>query len=875
MSKNPAQILSLPAKRDSEPKSHLPTKRKRDSICGLGSFNKPFVIKSCPESLYDKPETFKPIRTIGRSQLPLTFLDTSLDANFTPNGLFSANIDILDQQHEVQNEENASPKVLIARYETNKALYAIERVRPRVFALCKLAWWLKEKDVADLWDPSGLSSYPTFPKQELAETDQGYWWQQAAVSIGQGERLVKRARISMLRPKLDPVVPESKLQVQKQEPGATEVRNLDTAVQQTTEIHIEAPSAQQLVEGFVQHYLDAVYLSKMSLAYFAKGPITRVRTAFTSPDEGAPPTHELVTFLRSMLLSHKASEKKYHEKLPDVIRSIPPGCFSDDDLGMAALKSKKSKKKTKLSREGVYPQEEDVVKRWWLSEMHNREVYGEETIDQHIKRRIGDLRVRETLAQMILMLEVIALEALSTYKPPPEEEQSAIGDPDTQRESRAKPKKRRKKLDDVKLQLDLLLDKLCIWQSVDQEGILEFDARGKQDDAAASSGRMGGSDRLQNFCVEVIVPFYMNRLPEQALMINKKLGGPVHTSPPKRKAMKPPTTSRKSGEPKEPDAKKSRRALERVATDTIAQNTQQRPKPSLTRSSTEPALLDRIKREPSEVPLAVIPFQRSPSNAARQSMSQLRHLKGRQIDLSAPSAAAVAKLKQKKRVEEDLKEAITALKRPNRNLAAGNYIDDIERRGLGVTTKSKKPATTARKVLKDVQVSATPRAVRTTKDMIERTPSHQRNPFVRNHTIDTPPTSNFCIPSSGVVPRTVQRSATARKLTGAGVAETPSKAPSSRLFEDQVARRRTNSPSLETEAVVLPAVFATPTKGTAVPPSEITSMPPITFATPIKGSAAIAVSESPLPTLPQKTKDHEEQSIYDALGWNDDDDDLY
>ncbi|KAI9877739.1 MAG: hypothetical protein M1823_007057, partial [Watsoniomyces obsoletus] len=184
-------------------------------------------------------------------------------------------------------------------------------------------------------------------------------------------------------------------------------------------------------------------------------------------------------------------------------------------------------------------------------------------MEQRIRRRIGDLRVRETLAQLTLMLEVIALEALSTYKPPPdvylaENETQPLDDTQT------KPKKRKRKLDDVSLQLDLLLDRLCIWHATEEAGILDFDTKPTQQyDDSEGNTKDGASDRLRGFCVEVIIPFYMNRLPEQALMINKKLGGPAHTSPPKRKAMKPPVTSRKSGEPKEPEAKKSRRSLAR------------------------------------------------------------------------------------------------------------------------------------------------------------------------------------------------------------------------------------------------------------------------------------------------------------------------
>jgi hypothetical protein len=693
----------------------------------------------------------------------------------------------------------------------------------------------------------------------------------------------------MLRPKAQVPEPEPKVQDQVQEDVPQNIPPIDTPIQEVPEPAMEAPTPQHLLETLVQQYLDAVYMSKTSLAYFAKGPITRARTAFTSPEEGAPPTYELVTFLKSMLLSHKASEKKYQDRLPEVIKSLPPGIFSDEELAEAFPKPKKSKKKMKLNREGMYPQEEHIVKRWWVSGIASPETHGDEVIDQRIRRRIGDLRVREALAQMMLMLEIIALEALSTYKGPPEEAQSTLAFAGTQEESQTKPQKRKKKMDDTKLQLDLLLDKLCIWQSVDQDGILDFDAKAnKQVNPNDSTGKSGTSDRLQSFCVEVIIPFYVSRLPEQAVMINKKLGGPAHTSPPKRKAMKPPVTSRKSGEPKGPDAKKSRRSLGRVATDIGTHSAKKRATPSFTRSATDSNLMNGIKRETSEVPLSAIPFQRSPSKGARASMSQFKHLTGRQIDLSAPSAAAAAKLKQKKRVEEEVKDAINALKKPNRGLAAGSYVDDLEKRGLGLpSSKSRKPTTTVRKVLKDVQVTATPHAARRTKNMVEQTPSRRQNPFVREHSNDTPPapSSGFCIPSSGVrppssfIPNTVQRPS---MMAAPSISETPSKPASSKLLAPRdVAPRalfktptkpRFVSPPVADKLTGSPsAIFATPTKppSTASSP-QITSTPPAVFATPLKPGMGVDVSESPLPTSTKP--DQEEVSIYDALGWNDDDD---
>ncbi|KAH9865647.1 hypothetical protein J1614_009233 [Plenodomus biglobosus] len=882
VSNTPIQLLGQALPRD-DSRLQLPSKQNRDSICGLRSSNHPFTIKPHPESPYDQPIVLKPIRIIARSQLPLTFLDATSDETLASNTLFAAHIEELEDGSLQYNDRDVS-KVLIARLDTKRSLHAIERLQTRVYSICRLASWLKEKDVIALWDPTNLKTCALSPVSTQTIATVENWWQPAVIAQSHGQP-GQDARMTMMRRKplsaMD--LAGSPQLAPKQTPSS---HDLDTVpVDSFQEGPIESPSPQDQLQSLVQQYLDAVYLSKTSLAYFAKGPMTRLRNAFTAPEEGAPATHELVTFLRAMILSPKSSEKKYYEKLPAVIKALPLASLSEDEHMPGARKARKPKKKVKLSRDGVYPNEDLVIRKWWLSDLPSGDSMGAETIDQRIRRRIGDLRVRETLAQLILMLEIIALESLHTYRPLPDD--TRTDDTPCQDTPTSKPKKRTKKVDDINLQLDLLLDKLCIWHATEELGILDFDTKPtSQSQGLDSTGRPEGSDRLHSFCVEVIVPFYMNRLPEQALMANKKLGGPVHTAPSKRKAMKTLSTLRNSGTSNEPEVKKSRRSLARVATDNTGRNLE-RVTPSLSRSATDTALLHNIKREGSEVPLSAIPFQRSPSKSARQSMSQIRHLQGRQIDLNRPSAAAEAKIKHKQRVEEDLQEAILALKRPNRGLAAGGYVADNEQRGLGLANKSRKQANTVRRMTKDVQVTATPRVGRRTKDMIEQTPSHHQphNPFIRDSTDGAPPLSDFCIPSSAAHPpqsmvlATGHRSASGRgSLAQSSIAETPSKAPKTKSFSSGAARRM---------------IFATPSKPTVPYSGGGLPAPSLVFETPAKvadGSsranatatlAAVAATPTkPAPASPSTggpsafsllKESTSETCIYDALGWNDDD----
>ncbi|KAJ4355094.1 hypothetical protein N0V95_003257 [Ascochyta clinopodiicola] len=886
VSDKPLHIFGLTATRD-DSTSEVPSKRKRHSLTGLEPYNTPFTFKSYPRSTGAKSATFKPLRVINRSQLLLTFLDTATAAaadQFPPNVLFTARIDVLENNEGDRKQEAEASRVLIAQHETERTLYAVERVQARVYSICKLAPWLKETDTEEIWGSAKVPVCSVSSTLDTAQVAGGTWWQHAVVETNLLEPPVKRARLSMVRPaaEIAAAEPRHEFDCKTAPPAQINSATAPESLQEPPTSNV--PTTQEQLDSLVQQYLDAVYTSKTSLAYFAKGPITRIRSTFTSAEADAPPTHELVAFLRSMLLGPKASEKKYYEKLPTIIRTIPVGALSDDEATAKPSKARKSKKKYKLNRDGVYPIEDVFIKKWWRSGMLSTENAGHETLENRIRRKIGDLRVRETLAQMILILEVIALESLVTYTVP-SEDGLAVGGTKIQDESRNQPKKRKKKLDDIALQLDLLLDKLSIWHATEEAGILDFDAKStKQHNNDDGPGEDGASDRLHGFCVEVIVPFYMSRLPEQALAINKKLGGPTTIASSKRKAMKPPLTSKKSGESKEPDRKKSRRSLARVATDTTGK-TGDRKTPSLARSATDTALLRQsVKRETSEAPLSTIPFQRSPSRA-RQSMSQLRHLQGRELDLTTTSAAAAAKLKHKARVEDDLKEAIATLKKPNRDLAAGSYMADLEKRGLGSANRSRKPANPVRKVVKDVQVTATPRAGRRTKNVVDQTPLHYHyDPFTRPAATEAAPLSELCIPSSGVrqpssvIPGTIQRSVTARELARSGVAETPSKAPAAKMFTSGAARRtifatpvKTSTRFFQDDEHQTSNIDETPVKTVGSSPPTATDMiPPIVAATPVRATVS-DVDTAPIAfATPAKRAD--EPSIYEALGWNDDDD---
>jgi hypothetical protein len=326
--------------------------------------------------------------------------------------------------------------------------------------------------------------------------------------------------------------------------------------------------------------------------------------------------------------------------------------------------------------------------------------------------------------------------------------------------------------------------------------------------------------------------------------------------------------------------------------------------------------MPRLKREASELSLFDIPAAR-PSH--RDSQSQLRHLQQRQVDLTAISAATDAKVRQKAKVEQDLKAAINTLKRPNRGQAVRELADAADQRSLGSASMRKKTMGPVRKILqnvRNVQVTATPKHKRGFNAIPMAKVEQEEDTEVQH----APSSGDFCVPSSGhrilnidLVGATpaVSRvqpldgpfaiSATPSRKTLGSVPDgdfgpdelgaTPLKnlatplelgsskprqpAPQQGLsFQDfmrsQMSRSKAPVTPVKSSAkkVVVAAgpstsaaIFATPAKPSSMRPASLDYM---TEITPLKAATAVLVANHEV----------EGQSIYDALGWNDYDDEL-
>lgn len=768
-------------------------------------------------------------------------------------------------------------------------LYVVERVQRMVYAMCKLGEWVTmdridrlRKIVVNLHKGVQPGTEPVYAE--------GAWWQNAAlpgISLSHRPSVPpkKVPRLSASRP--GSLVASSKqLSVLHPEPaGLVETQVVDDMLSEPKDLALTVDN--DVYATLVANYLRTLYLEKTPLAYFAKGPMSRARALFTNPDLAASMAlapWQLAAALRAYIITASAADKKYRDKLPELLRDLPTRVDEDGDI--TKKKKKRRKKKLKLDKHGMFPDESEYFAQWW----QNDDALGssEESAEQVLKRRSGQLRTRETFLQVILILEIMAIEMIQDAqdKVVSTTELAVKGEHKTEAESALEADKaewaKTRKSRDLMVHLELLLDKLCIWHSLDHDFGTD-EAKSKKESGKETP------DELRNFCVEVIIPFYASRVPEQAAITNKKLGGPT--------ASKPKSRPRKPGEPEErsrPD-KKPRKPLSRVATETNYTTT--KPVPSIPRSATDSLTIPNLKRESSEIPLDLIPrLSNQTSNQAsnsRRSANILEKMrfKQREVDLNAMSAANEAKLKKKAEVEEKLREAITALKKPNRALAGKEIVEEqrgvgdrARQRGSGAQSQSQRQKQKERE-RESVQVSATPKVGRRTKDMIAATPQKGYGsipqPFFPSSGTSMVPSSSMRPPPGLGLPGTVEAvPQTGHRERHVAIEETPSRGPA-KFAVPTVPGSVIRQPDFSQGK--MEPVFATPSKssrrddGVGTPSKSVGRTIDAVVATPVKGGSETGEGTQG-PVLDESgnegnTIGKEPTDIYAALGWDDDFDD--
>ncbi|KAK4212503.1 DNA replication regulator SLD3-domain-containing protein [Rhypophila decipiens] len=697
-----------------------PKKRKRELDAGLASapaapselLEAPIVLKPHSSSLTVKPRVLHPLMLLPRDNLPLSSLDLAQPhGDFPVSRHFESRIKILDL------EDRLGSNVLLARSETTRMIYALERDGPGLYILCKIGGWVEIEKLAK-WATvvcdgrvrphqpkpvaAGVLAHIT-PQMHKEEKRRKLAIEEIHQSIvrKRSSTVISRDDSSQLPTPPDhgptPDKPEGQEVVSNNDSPGNSVATpshqgnaLVVSSQQQTpgEDSLAQPSAEAIFQSIRTQYSEALYHSMRSLAYFAKGPLSRARAAFHLDCDSNLDMNDLIAFLRSMVTNTTVIDRKYRETIPNILSTMK---MHIDDSEEGESKPKKRKpKKTKLGKDGLYPSEDADIRRWWTANNPLSDSQDEDaTISMKTKYLVSCLRRRETQLQMILILEILALEPLCRQPDANEDSQlPGMESQPTATRVTPDPGMKKKKKTDLPYLLDIHADRLCIWQSTTLDHVKSLAESQNPKTGSNAQTERADSDPLKDFCVDVIIPFFSARLPELCDSINRKLGGPTTQAPQKEKRPKPvlPRKSKPGAPVKRPSA--TNRSSERILQRALSQEQMRRsisrePSQQIARLLAATATtIPGLKREGSEPLLSMIPRGNTAS------------LKDRPPNLFSRSTSSVmtqgTKAQKAAHVEAELRDAISALKKPNRTLAVKEFVDAAERRASGVNVPPKK-----------------------------------------------------------------------------------------------------------------------------------------------------------------------------------------
>lgn len=369
-------------------------------------------------------------------------------------------------------------------------------------------------------------------------------------------------------------------------------------------------------------YMQALYDPKELLAYFAKSVVSRVRSLCKESSTGNKKAY--VAAATSVFWSRVADwatlDARYDRLWPDELDA----------------------------------EHKEYRERWHatLTELERADVAGQ----------LRDLKARETQLMVVLLLETLAMQR--KYGDDTKTKDETAAEPQ-QAKPKPKPKakpglvRKKKKAAPAKEPVDsapetterngpsaedlleMLFDRLCIWQTVSEEIVAATDRQ--QNGSADSTGKLvAPKDKVLQFCKDVVLPFYGSRLPDKTKELARKARGLSGRAA--RHHSAPPVSQR--DDPVDP--------VEPVApSQTLSQSLSQSQSQALSQG---PASDDLHKPAPR---LATKTHSRGGIQAAKSTQQQRR-----QVEVSFAAAPI-----RKEHLQEELETAIKAISKPNRMLA--------------------------------------------------------------------------------------------------------------------------------------------------------------------------------------------------------------
>ncbi|EYB27659.1 hypothetical protein FG05_07098 [Fusarium graminearum] len=788
-------------------------------------------VKPHPPKLHIQPRILHPLMILPRERLPLSCIDfhaTSVD--LASYRLFEANIKILD----LESRMGSVPVVLLARKEGSRAVYALEKQESGLYAVCRLGPWVNLDLLAD--------SATAVCRERLHPTARSEHQNQNALSATTTPHIHKEEKIKRA------AIEAFQSQVRKRRRSQSVSTLAESVKQEATEAATESklPSPiiqpEELAKRSSEHTAQVPPLAISNDAKIEVPP--QQQTAESIFDTLR--TQYFDTLYKSMI------EKKYRETVPALITHMKTIVDSSDE----GRKRKRRARKMKIGKDGLYPHEQAHIRKWWAT--NKPELKDDETnvSDHQIKSIISMLRTRETQLQMIIILEILALTPLK----PAEAEDSQLpllpGVAESQGDMVPPSAKKRNK-HNLPVLVDVHADRLTIWQStVSDEQLLLEDSQISQA-LDGQSQQKSSSEPLKDFCVDIIVPFFSHRLPELCDSINRKLGGPVIVKP-----SRPKTSRRPSSKQSPKPGAVAKRSVSGQPTRTLqrALSTEQQSRRSISRGPSNMIALMRsatttslpgIKREASDPALAKSVLGCDPDLINRKSGPLSRS--------SSVSNLQDVKFSKKAQVEAELRDAISSLRKPNRQVVGRALAEAAERRAT-VSSSAKKARKPGRSSVGTPLVKATPANMRF-KDVFASKPNIMDTPLMSTEDVIPPSSLPSMVPSTGLRGGG-QRNAFRQNRTPdfERIGSTPTKGVSTfirRPADDpDVLPFPPSSPCLERRTVSTANLFN---------PTGISGR---------KRKAIKTKSIEDLETMRVEPEPAKSVSIYQKLGWDDDIDDL-
>ncbi|KAF4580993.1 DNA replication regulator Sld3 [Ophiocordyceps camponoti-floridani] len=701
--------------------------KRRPDAGAMEELLRPSVaVKPHPPQLHVQPRLLLPLMLLPREHLPLASIEFGAsDRDMPPSRLFESRVKMLD----LESRFGASTSVLVARNETRGTVHVLERQGSDegLYVMCQLGSWvdlaaLAARATAVAWErlraltsqhrPGGEGNAPLAAPPLFKESGR----KRAAVEAVQSlvrKRVRSRSVTTVNDAGRHVLASVTGNQARLRTPDRTTKPEREEAEIMLADIApaldldgmastAQPPAtAEAIFDGIRLQYSEALYKSMGSLAYFVKGPLSRARSAFHIDLDTSLDMSDLIDFLKSLILTTVQIDTKYRDTIPDLIAKVN----NFDGLDENSSKRKRRPRKMKIGKSGLYPHEDESIRKWWASKQQPGDDQSSSSMaTAQLKSHVSLLRTRETQLQMIIALEILALEPLKAGEDvlPRLPEAESNGEPTT-----PVPAPRKRSRLNLQLLIDVHADRLTIWQSIasDEQLLLGESQVSRQPDGQLQPRT--SAEPLRDFCVDIIVPFFSSRLPEICDGINRKLGGPLLLSPPKPKPSRtaPKKREQKPGTAaKRPTPVRSQRTLQRALSAEQQHRRSLSRGPSnaiaLLRSATTASLVN-VKREGSE-PTSARNLKEAPRLAPAWKRPPLSH------SASAPHLVAGSKESRKALVEAELKDAISALRKPNRDVV-GKAMAEADERRLLSAKKAKKPPSRA-----PVVVKATPATTRFT-----------------------------------------------------------------------------------------------------------------------------------------------------------------